>query len=103
MNFKLGIVSGFTAFFIAGGFGFMTEMAHGNGTDTDTDLPHADGRHFESLDTYLAHLQELGTIGIAWFEAMPDGRYQLITRRPPGQEPEIFTREDLLQRFGFEN
>lgn len=65
-------------------------------------LPHAEGREFETLDAYLAHLQGLGSIGIAWYERMPDGRYQLIRRRPPWQEPDIFTRAELLERFGFE-
>jgi len=77
----------------------VADKAHGNGAGGS--LPHADGRHFETLDAYLAHLEELGTIGIAWYERRPDGRYQLITRRPPGQAPEIFTRQELLERFGF--
>lgn len=66
-----------------------------------TDLPHAEGKSFATLDAYLAHLEKLGEIGIAWYERLPDGRYQLIRRRPPGTAPEIFTRQELLERFGF--
>jgi hypothetical protein len=32
---------------------------------------------------------------------LPDGRYMLVQRRPSGEAPEIFTRQDLLDRFGF--
>ena len=85
---------------IAGGLLLSEKRAHGNGTGP-TELPHAEGMTFENLDAYLAHLQELGAIGITWYEQMPDGRYQMIRRRPPGQPPELFTRQELLERFGF--
>lgn len=69
---------------------------------SDRDLPHAQGLGFQTLDAYLDHLEELGAYGITWFQRMPDGRYVEVQRRPPGQEPPVFTREELLDRFGFE-
>ncbi|PWK54701.1 hypothetical protein [Roseicyclus mahoneyensis] len=76
--------------------------AVGNGSGEPAPLlPFSSGRSFADLDTYLAHLQELGTMGIPWFQLLPDGRYMLVQRRPPGEAPEIFTRQDLLDRFGF--
>jgi len=86
---------------VAGGMALMPVDSGANGFVPD--LPHAEGQRFETLDAYLAHLQELGTIGIAWYERLPDGRYQLIKRRVPGTEPEIFTRRELLEKFGFHN
>lgn len=65
------------------------------------DLPFSSGQTFADLDAYLAHLQELGTMGIPWFRQLPDGRYVEVRRRPPGEEPEVFTRQELLDRFGF--
>lgn len=69
---------------------------------TAPDLPHAQGRSFERLDDYLAHLENLGAYGITWFQRQPDGRYVEVQRRPPGQEPPVFTRAELLERFGFD-
>lgn len=99
MRIKLGFLAAVGGLLMAGGLAMVADKAQGNGVDGH--LPHADGRLFETLDAYLAYLEDLGTIGIAWYERRPDGTYQLITRRPPGQAPEIFTREDLLERFGF--
>jgi len=78
------------------------DRAQGNGLSGDRDLPHAEGRDFETLDAYLAHLQDLGAYGITWYERRPDGQYQLVRRRPPGEPPEVYSREELLLRFGFE-
>lgn len=70
--------------------------------DPDRSLPHAKGRTFDTLDAYLAHLEELGKIDIAWYRPLPDGRYELIVRRRPGTVPQIYTRQELLDRFGFD-
>jgi hypothetical protein len=103
MNFKLGFAAILAGLLVAGGVTMAADSAYGNGTGASGSLPHADGREFATLDAYLAHLQHLGTIGIAWYERMPDGRYQLVMRRPPHEAPEVFTREELLERFGFED
>ena len=79
--------------------------ASGNGgpsaTGAVTDLPFAQGQSFETLDAYLAHLETLGTIGITWYRTLPDGRYEAVRRRAPGTPPTIFTRQELLDRYGF--
>jgi hypothetical protein len=76
--------------------------ANGGGGPDRSDLPFARGLSFGDLDAYLAHLQTLGTMGIPWYQALPDGRYVLVRRRPPGETPEVFTRQQLLDRFGFD-
>lgn len=75
------------------------DMAGGNGGPVD--LPFGQGQSFESLDAYLAHLEQLGTIGITWYRRLPDGTYEMIRRRPPGTPPTVFTRQELLDRYGF--
>ena len=75
--------------------------ALGNGARADR--PFAQGQDFADLDAYLAHLETLGTIGVTWYRRLPDGTYQEIRLRPPGTAPRIFTRQDLLDRFGFED
>lgn len=93
--------------FCAGGVTGGLIMASDAGADGQpgpvSELPHADGRVFQTLDAYLAHLEELGTIGIAWFQLRPDGMYERIMRRPPGSAPELYTRQELQEMFGFEN
>ena len=76
-----------------------TERAGGNGAPTE--LPFAQGQSCETLDAYLTHLETLGTIGITWYRALPDGRYEAVRRRAPGTPPTIFTRQELLDRYGF--
>ncbi len=83
-----------------GGMASLPGETHANGPVSG--LPHAEGQSFATLDAYLAHLEKLGEIGISWYERMPDGRYQLIRRRRPGTAPEVFTRQELLGRFGFD-
>lgn len=100
MPVNLGLLSISLIFGIAGGMAIMPGDARANGAATG--LPHAEGRDFATLDAYLAHLEKLGEIGITWYERMPDGRYQMIRRRQPGSAPEIFTRQELLDRFGFD-
>lgn len=85
---------------MAGGGALLPNDAKSN--ESEPGLPHAQGQSFATLDAYLAHLEKLGEIGISWYERMPDGRYRLIKRRMPGSEPEIYTRQELLDRFGFD-
>jgi hypothetical protein len=84
---------------LAGLIVLAAERAGGNGGPAE--LPFAQGQSFETLDAYLAHLEGLGTIGITWYRALPDGTYEMVQRRPPGTPPTIFTRQELLARFGF--
>ena len=84
---------------LAGMIVLAAERAGGNGAPTE--LPFAQGQSFETLDAYLTHLDTLGTIGITWYRALPDGRYEAVRRRAPGTPPTIFTRQELLDRYGF--
>ena len=68
----------------------------------DEPLPFAKGQVFNDLDSYLAHLKELGTRDIPFYEPMADGRYQLVT--PFVRDPaikRIFIRQELLDKYGF--
>lgn len=64
-------------------------------------LPFAQGRSFASLDDYLAFLKARGTHDVPWYREVRPGVYELVTRRRPGTPPQIFTREQLAQKFGF--
>jgi len=65
------------------------------------DLPYARGRTFATLDEYLAHLRANGAIDLPWYREIRPGVYELQTSRMPRGEPEIYTREELMRRFGF--
>jgi hypothetical protein len=68
----------------------------------EKELPYAQGKSFATLDDYLAHRAELGHRDLPWYLKREDGRYELVTgRRPPGYEPKVFTREELLELYGF--
>ncbi len=69
----------------------------------DDPLPFAYGEHFESLDDYLAHLEELSVRDIPWYQLQEDGTYRLMVpfNRPTDQQT-VFTRPELLERFGFD-
>jgi hypothetical protein len=65
-------------------------------------LPYSDGRSFATLDEYLAWLEIQGQRDLPWYFKRKDGRYERIAgRRPPGQAPEIYTREELMAKYGF--
>lgn len=65
-------------------------------------LPSSHGRSFATLDEYLAHLRDrAGPIGQAWYREIRPGVYELVTTLRPRGEPEIYTREQLMERFGF--
>lgn len=68
----------------------------------DDPLPFAYGEQFESLDEYLAHLEGLSVRDIPWYQLQADGTYQLMVpfNRPTDQQTE-FTRQELLEKFGF--
>lgn len=73
-------------------------------------LPLAHGRTFATLDEYLAHLRRnAGTIDMPWYREIRPGVYELVSsdrRLRMEQEPEpeqrVFTREELMRRFGFD-
>lgn len=66
-------------------------------------LPYAQGRTFATLDEYLAFLERLGTMDIPYYERLPDGRYRYITGRgTQHRPPEIYTRTELMEKYGFD-
>lgn len=71
------------------------------GEDDSEGLPFAQGRTFATLDAYLAFLRERGAYDVPWFQEVRPGVYALISRRGPKAPPLIYTREQLMQRFGF--
>jgi hypothetical protein len=100
MGFRTAGSFGILGVGLAGLMVFAAQDAVGNGAPPA--LPFAQGQSFDRLDAYLAHLERLGTMGITWYQRRPDGRYTMVQRRPPGTAPQIFTRKELLDRFGFE-
>lgn len=66
------------------------------------DLPYAQGRSFKTLDEYLAWRRRLGTMDRPFYEEIAPGVYRLVSgRRLPGQEDKLFTRQQLMEQFGF--
>jgi hypothetical protein len=64
-------------------------------------LPFSQGRTFTSLDEYLAFLEKRGAVDVPWYREIRPGVYELVSRRRPGTEPQIFTRAELARKFGF--
>lgn len=64
-------------------------------------LPFAGDRSFATLDAYLAFLEEQGAFDTPWYREIAPGVYELVTRRPPWEKAKTFTREQLLEKFGF--
>jgi hypothetical protein len=66
------------------------------------DLPYAGGHSFDSLDAYLAYLQQYnGPIDLPWWREVTPGIYELQVSLMPGAAPERATRAELMARFGF--
>lgn len=67
------------------------------------ELPMAQGRTFDDLDSYLAYRQELGAMDKPYYLLVGPELYQLIRGRAlGGKPPELFTRAQLLKEFGFD-
>ena len=65
-------------------------------------LPFAHGRSFATLDEYLAHLRDrAGPIGQPWYRKVGNDTYELVTNIAPQGRPQTFTRQQLMERFGF--
>ena len=76
----------------------MTDQSKGEGDD---ELPFAQGRTFATLDAYLAFLRERGAADVPWYQEIRPGVYAVVSRRGPGAPPLIYTRAQLMERFGF--
>ncbi len=70
--------------------------------DAHNGLPHAQGQSFQTLDDYLLHLQKMGMQDRPYYDEIGPGRYRLNTGRgSQNQPPQYFTREELLEKYGF--
>ena len=65
-------------------------------------LPFSQGQSFTSLDDYLAFLRKRGAYDVPWYREIRPGVYELVSRRGPGAQPQVYTREELARKFGFE-
>ena len=66
-------------------------------------LPYADGRTFRSLNDYLAYRKTLGRLDRPYYEEISPGLYRLVAMRRPNTPDQVFTRQQLLDLFGFRN
>ncbi|HVQ07469.1 MAG TPA: hypothetical protein VMS43_03445 [Allosphingosinicella sp.] len=65
-------------------------------------LPDSFGRTFATLDQYLEHLRRYAApIDKPWYREVRPGVYERVTTMVPRREPQIFTRAQLMARFGF--
>jgi hypothetical protein len=65
-------------------------------------LPDSFGRTFATLDEYLAHLRRYAApIDKPWYREVRPGVYERVTTAVPRREPQIYTRAQLMARFGF--
>lgn len=64
-------------------------------------LPFAQGRAFATLDDYLQFRKSRGAHDIPWYREVRPGEYELVSRRAPGAQPQLYTRDELARKFGF--
>lgn len=80
----------------------MVTQNENRGGGTARNRPFAHGRSFATLDEYLAHLRDrAGPIGQPWYRKIGADTYELATNTVPRGRPETFTRQQLMERFGF--
>lgn len=69
-------------------------------------LPHARGQGFATLDDYLKHLERQSAIGLPHYRAIKPDCYAYVTTKVDPENKDglgmrLFTRDDLLKRYGF--
>jgi hypothetical protein len=80
----------------------LAEIAGGAKAMTTSNSKSGDASsRFATLDDYLAHLAKGGAMDRPYYHRLPDGRYQLIAGRGSNRNPQFFTRDELLRKFGF--
>ena len=87
----------------------IDKVQQGAGDDMTADepegvasLPYARGRTFATLDAYLLYLEQYnGPVDMPWWREIAPGVYRQEIRMAGGPEPEVATRAELLERFGF--
>ena len=76
-------------------------MAEASRPRAVADLPFSQGRSFDSLEEYLEFRKGRGAYDVPWYREIKPGTYELVSRRGPGAEPKIYSREELSRKFGF--
>ena len=77
-------------------------VAHIENGESVAGLPFSNGRSFASLDAYLAYLEQYnGPIDMPWWREISPSVYRYEIRMADGPEPEIATRAELEERYGF--
>lgn len=68
-----------------------------------TNAPIPLNQRFATLDEYLAFRAQGATIGKAWYREIRPGVYRLETGNyhGPAVEDRLFTREELMRKYGF--
>ncbi|MBA2771600.1 MAG: hypothetical protein H0U34_06240 [Sphingomonas sp.] len=77
-------------------------VAQDSGRGAIANLPFSQGRSFASLDEYLEFRKSRGAYDVPWYRKTKLGMYELVSRRGPGAEPQIYSREELARKFGFQ-
>lgn len=73
-----------------------------NGGDAVRGLPSSFGRSFATLDEYLEHLRNYaGPVDQPWYRKVGSDSYELVTSQRPARAPQVFTREELMRKYGF--
>lgn len=92
---------------VAGGMDTRSMKDSGMEIESDKDggrrnLPFSHGHSFATLDDYLAHLRQYaGPVGQPWYRQIRPGVYERVTTQVPPGRPEVRTRAELMQQFGF--
>lgn len=77
------------------------KLEHSSDAEGVANLPFAMGRKFTSLDAYLTHLRCVaGPIDKPWWREVRPGVYEHVLTGT-NAKPEIATRAELAERFGF--
>jgi hypothetical protein len=68
------------------------------------DLPFSQGLRFATLDAYLVHRRKLGTMDRPFYEEIAPGLYKLRGGSPMAvpMPEETFTRQELMEKYGFD-
>jgi hypothetical protein len=88
------------------------DYVHGNSTkkmsnaEVKQTLPYARGNNFRSLNEYLSYLQRYNApLDLPYWRLIAPDRYEWVTTIKslnPDKTRQIATREELMERYGFE-
>ncbi len=65
-------------------------------------LPHSQGKSFATLDDYLAHRKKMGMQDRPYYREVSPNRYKLeVGRGSAGRPAQYFTKQQLMEKYGF--